>query len=1694
MLDASRFSGRTILQGGTGDDTLIGSSSSDTLVGGAGNDSLVGGGGNDTFAFNGGSSGDQTVVEPAGNNIATLDFSAETTGIAINLSQTGPQTVIPNVLTLSLSDAMGISNVLGSPYDDTIIGNARDNTLLGAGGDDLIAGLGGNDVIEGGITRTVYLDFTTDTVPGDHVYTQDEQVAILAQLEADYAAFPYTFTLTQPGSGPYTTIYFNDPALTGLEGGSATSIDWRDLDIAGSTTLTALTFVNGYPTGGLQVEAPDSAGVNVANLLGAAGEPAATSADFIALSATIAAHELGHLSGLEHYDSFGPIGSGIYAGVDPGLYNPPYPGPTGADETIRHIMASGASVGETLFQAIANPFFGEREAITLAYGEDGSPTNEETTPHYAMADAQPIALQPLVVPDTDLEGVNADRVFDVTAADVVGYLGLNANGNSETDYYSFTAQAGTLINFQVLSELLTRPQGWFDTTLTVYDSSGNVIAYDDDSFQDLDSTIIDLTLPETGTYYVEVTASDKPGEPTNQTGAYELFMYTFSTDGDPPAGDSLYAGSGDDTLIGGAGDDTIVAHPNDTIIYGSGTPTFLTNAPYLDVTVTGPTQPVNEGQSVTLTASFIDPDDADTHTYDWHVVASSGQQIADGYGPSFTFSPGNAGTYTVTYSVSSAGVVGGSATVTVTSLAVPPVLTAPTSAQNAVAGESSSINLGSLSVAGVGPWTVTVEWGDGQSSTFSPPGSGPLAFAHTYESAGSFIISETVAEYDGDSTSITFPDPVVVVNEPVVVTGVPVAATLDASTGNVLVATFTDPEGPSPVGDYGASIAWGDGSSPSSGTITYNSATEVFSVYGSHTYTAVGTDTITVSVSHQPAPTGVGTATATVAPAITTTTLSSSASSAVYGTTLTFTATVSSPAVPTGTVAFYAGPVNSSDQIGSGTLTVMNGKYQATFSTHGLSVSGSPYAITAVYSGDANDQGSTSSAFAQKITPAPLTITANNQTKVYGAALPSLTVSYSGFVNGDSSSSLTTQPTISTTATAKSTVGSYTITVSGAVDPNYTISYVAGTLSVTPAALTITANNQTKVYGQANPTLTVSYSGFVNGDTSASLTTQPTVSTTATTTSPVGTYPITASGAVDPNYTISYVAGTLTINQDASTTTVSASTTGGSFGLSITLTASVTANAPGSGTPTGSVEFYDTTTTTNLGSVTLSSGVASLSTASLPPGAQTIQALYSGNSNFIASSASTSTITINPSIIVLDPKASGALSISSNASIKVTGVVYVDSSSSSAISASGNASITASAIDVHGGVQKSGNATFSPAPTTGAASLSDPLASLPAPSTSGLTNYGSENLSGNSSATIKPGIYTGISVSSNASLTMNAGIYIIEGGGFSVSGNATVTASGVLIYNAGSNYPNSGGSFGPITLSSNGSIKLSPASTGSYAGVVVIQPAGNTQTLTFSGNSLAGITGTIYAPAAELSGSGNAQLNLTLDVDDLSLSGNASAQFATTPEATTQVAGFEAQAVAASGLSAPSANDRTPVGSSLAGAEPFVIATWIAAGPVQQTAAADDEAGRASGDWGRAFEVTATIELDRGTWLVARLPESSNRVEVAALVDSILDELGSELMPQRGLEAGSEASVGRGGVAVLVDSQSGQSDGRARGRHLGPAPAGPMALAELPHQSDAAEARLAVAVLVAGYCGRGATKKQHARRAFPPFQRGGSGG
>ena len=168
------------------------------------------------------------------------------------------------------------------------------------------------------------------------------------------------------------------------------------------------------------------------------------------------------------------------------------------------------------------------------------------------------------------------------------------------------------------------------------------------------------------------------------------------------------------------------------------------------------------------------------------------------------------------------------------------------------------------------------------------------------------------------------------------------------------------------------------------------------------------------------------------------------------------------------------------------------------------------------------------------VSKATLTVTANSQTKTYGQTVTFAGTEFTttGLVNGDT---VTSVSLTSSGAGATAAVGGspYAIVPSAAIGTglgNYTIGYVSGALTVNPAALTVTADNQTKTYGAANPTLTVSYSGFVNGDTAASLTTAATASTPATAASAVGTYAITASSAASANYTIGYVSGTLTVN------------------------------------------------------------------------------------------------------------------------------------------------------------------------------------------------------------------------------------------------------------------------------------------------------------------------------------------------------------------------------------------------------------------------------------------------------------------------------------------------------------------------------------------------------------------------------------
>ena len=159
------------------------------------------------------------------------------------------------------------------------------------------------------------------------------------------------------------------------------------------------------------------------------------------------------------------------------------------------------------------------------------------------------------------------------------------------------------------------------------------------------------------------------------------------------------------------------------------------------------------------------------------------------------------------------------------------------------------------------------------------------------------------------------------------------------------------------------------------------------------------------------------------------------------------------------------------------------------------------------------------------ITKAPLTVTAKSYTIKQVDALPTFEAEYSGFKNNETASVLTTQPTITTTATSASAPGTYDIIVSGAFAGNYDITCVKGTLTITAAApVTVATKSYSRKYGEANPTFEYTTSG-------AALSGTPSITCEATATSPVGEYEIVASKGTVTNYNVTYVNGKLTITK-----------------------------------------------------------------------------------------------------------------------------------------------------------------------------------------------------------------------------------------------------------------------------------------------------------------------------------------------------------------------------------------------------------------------------------------------------------------------------------------------------------------------------------------------------------------------------------
>jgi filamentous hemagglutinin family protein len=169
------------------------------------------------------------------------------------------------------------------------------------------------------------------------------------------------------------------------------------------------------------------------------------------------------------------------------------------------------------------------------------------------------------------------------------------------------------------------------------------------------------------------------------------------------------------------------------------------------------------------------------------------------------------------------------------------------------------------------------------------------------------------------------------------------------------------------------------------------------------------------------------------------------------------------------------------------------------------------------------------------VTPAALTVTADDAARLYGAANPAFTASFDGFVLGQGVDDLGGALSFATPATAASPVGSYAITPSGLTSGNYAISFVDGALTVDPAPLAVTIADASRGYGAANPAFTYSATGFVLGQDASVISGAP--ATTATPASDVGTYAITGTDLAAANYVLTVTDGVLTIDPAALTVT-----------------------------------------------------------------------------------------------------------------------------------------------------------------------------------------------------------------------------------------------------------------------------------------------------------------------------------------------------------------------------------------------------------------------------------------------------------------------------------------------------------------------------------------------------------------------------
>jgi len=624
---------------------------------------------------------------------------------------------------------------------------------------------------------------------------------------------------------------------------------------------------------------------------------------------------------------------------------------------------------------------------------------------------------------------------------------------------------------------------------------------------------------------------------------------------------------------------------------------------------------------------------------------------------------------------------------------------------------TSSVTLTLTASAATGTPTGVVNFYDGTIliGSGSLNASGAATFSTTTLSAGTHSLS---VKYAGDSTNAPGTSNVVseVISRAATLSMLSTSnATVTAGTAVTFTASVASTDGPTPTGTVqfeDGTISIGGGTLNTSGVATFTISTlapgthDISAVYGGDLNDAGSSSSALVETVQQ-----LGTATV----------LASDASPSNAGATVHLTATVSVAAgstadgAITGSVTFTEGGTT----LGSGTV---NASGVITIAVNTLTVG--PHSIVATYAGNTNYAGSASAVLSQVVqqTATTTTVSAGSPGSLSGksvtltatvasaSGIPSGTVSF--LDNGVSlgQGTLNAQG-VATISVSTLSVGSHSITAVYAGSVAYASSTSAPyTESVTLAATTLTLAGPANVNAgtTASYIVTLTSTGvaptgsIVLHDGSTVVGAQP-VSGVGTFTFAaslsIGTHTINATYAADANNASSVSNSVTTVVQPATTAiTLQSNKNPQIVGQNVTLTTAVTSSSPGI---TGSVSFQDGGVV--IGSVVLAAnGTASFTTNTLTTGTHPLTAVYSGDTNHVAStSTAVSEQIVQSAQIALgssaNPAASGAMvvftaKVTAPASITPTGsVTFLDGTTllgSAAVDATGAASVSSSALSV----------------------------------------------------------------------------------------------------------------------------------------------------------------------------------------------------------------------------------------------------------------------------------------------------------------------------------------------------------------------------------------------------------------------------